>query len=208
MTKFIALYILFWVFTLRNFSYAFVQIGTDAISGKKLRVTQNPWRLFAFGCIFVALGHVLTCVLAAAAGFLWTGAENILTPIVLVPIFTALPHVILYRMGRKHTAGLSEKPLALKGLLIGNTVLIWLFDAAYACMISWYSSRTPIGILGPPDQAEVDQVNRTTLLGTIVILAVFLVLKILLQLILVKISQKRKPTIDATQAEIVEDGMA
>jgi hypothetical protein len=75
-------------------------------------------------------------------------------------------------------------------------------------MISWYSSNTPKGILGPPDQAEVDQVNRTTILGTIVILAVFLVLKILLQLILVKISQKSKPTVDATQAEIVEDGMA
>ena len=208
MTKFIALYFLFWVFTFSNFSYAFVQIGTDAISGKKLRVTQNPWRLFAFGCIFVALGHVLTGVLAAAAGFLWTGAENILSPIVLVPIFTALPHVILYRMGRKHTDGLSEKPVALKWLLIGNIVLIWLFDVAYACLISWSISNTPIGILGPPDQAEVDKVDHTTLLGTIVILAVFLVLKILLQLILVKISKKCKPTIDATQAEIVEDGMA
>lgn len=208
MTKFIAFYFLFWVFTLPNFSYAFVQIGTDAISGKKLRVTQNPWRLFAFGCIFVALGHVLTGVLAAAIGILWNGAESILSPLVLVPIFTALPHVILYSMGRKHTVGLSDKPVALKGLFIGNTVLIWLFDIAYAHLISWNSSNTPIGILGPPDQAETDKVNRTTLLGTIVILAVFLVLKILLQLILVKISQKRKPTIDATQAEIVEDGMA
>lgn len=208
MTKFIALYFLFWGFTLPNFSYAFVQIGTDAISGKKLRVTQNPWRLFAFGLLFAALGHVLTGVLAAAAGFLWTGAEKILSPIVLVPIFTALPHVILYRMGRKHTAGLSDKPVALKWLLIGNTVLIWLFDIAYARLISWYSSNTPIGIMGPPDQAKVDKVNHTTLLGAIAIRAVFLVLKILLQLILVKISKKRKPTVDATQAEIVEDGMA
>jgi len=208
MKEFIGLCFFFWLFTLPSYTYAYVQMGTDAISGKKLRVTQNPWRLFAFGLLFAALGHVLTCVLAATIGILWHGAECLLSPLVLVPIFTALPHVILYRMGRKHTVGLSEKPLALKGLLIGNIVLIWLFDVAYAHLISWHSTNTPIGILGPPDQAKVDKVNHTTLLGTIVILAIFLVLKILLQLILVKISKKCKPTVDATQAEIVEDGTA
>lgn len=187
MSGFLKLFVALHTVLSLNFLALFLAKVTDAITYKKLRMIDRAGKAILLGFLTVAAFHAVVAAVGALLG-IWSSDIAMLSLFALVPIFTALPMIVLHFVEKKYT-----KPP--KRIVISNVIYALLFDSAYCSFIFWWISGyldDTFVIFGSVEDSVVAHWANALLVGPLVLIAVFVLLKIILQVLLIKRFAKEK----------------
>ena len=169
----------FFLVALPTFLMVFLVKCVDLHSYRKLDTVNETGKRFLLTLSTVVAAHLLFSVLQT---FLFPlDPTSLLYPIVLIPLFSVIPLFVLYLWERK---GISAPPIPLPKAFAVNRFLILLFDIFYGILFYQWLFPIEFEILSTgsaPRNPEEIRKDTVLLVGTVLLIVAFTVIKILVQ---------------------------
>ena len=181
-----------WLYAVPTFAIILITKCTDVFLYKKLRMTEHVARLFFINFLTVEAAHILTASIEAMFAHLWKQSVFV-SPFVLIPFFTLLPLITLYRIERKGLPPSLIGTTLIKRNFLANIVLVLLFDVSFGCFLFWHSvaSWDEAGvIMGTVDAKLEEKWINIFYVGIIALIISFALSKIVVQAIITRKNHK------------------
>jgi len=185
MNQVLSLFLLFSFFGLPLFVLIFLEKCVDLRSYRKLGMTDKIAKVWSLEILILVVAQVLN---ALAACLLITNFNDISALILLYfPPLPILSLILMYLLERKSIREASQKHSFKTKLFITDLILALAFHASYQGLLIWSFSFIEIGILGSGgDSSKQDLI---LLIGAVILLILFTLLKLLIQHELVKLTR-------------------
>lgn len=193
MNDFLRWFLVALLYTIPTFFIVLFVTCTDVVSYKKLRTTNQTVKLLFLNLLIVGAAHILASGIITLFSYLPDPLYLYFSPLVLVPLFTVLPLIILPHIERKNTCHPLGRPTPSKKIVVSNIIMTLLFEVSYVCFDYWHAVKSweeTMVIIGTVDPKLAEKWSNIFNVGVIALIILFVLIKIVSQVIILRRESK------------------
>lgn len=177
-----------WLYAVPNYIIILIVKCVDVFSYKTLKMTDQAVKLLFLDLLVVEVTHIF---ISGIGGLLahWWNVSVIFSLLVLIPLFTVLPLIVLHFIEQKTQDHSLDSPIPPKRIVISDIVQALLFTVSYGCFCLWYflaSWEETMVIMGTVDHRLEQKWTNIFFIGISVLILSFALIKIIIQTIMVQ----------------------
>lgn len=188
MNDFLHWFLPLWLYAVPNYVIILIVKCVDVFSYKKLKMTDQALKLLFLDLLVVEANHILVSGIGGLLAH-WWNVSVIFSPLVLIPLFTVLPLIVLHFIEKKNTDHSLGRPIPPTRIVISDIVQALLFTVSYGCFCLWYSIASweeTMVIMGTVNPNLEQKWTNIFFIGILALILSFSLIKIIIQTIMVQ----------------------